>query len=100
MVQLPLPKELSKYKIRILNSIAPKKDVDGLTKNSPFTKATVKAVVEIVKFAITPLPYIGKKAAVVGAKGTVGKDITTEIKKLGFKVNECDKDTRDLYAKL
>src|SRR5258708_18199826 len=100
MLQLPLPKELSKFKIKILNSITPEKDVDGLTKNSPYTPATAKAVVEIIKFAITPLPYIGKKAAVVGANGTVGKSVTGEIKKLGFKVTECDKDTRDIYAKL
>src|SRR5579859_1198469 len=100
MVQLPLPKALKSKTVRILNTIDPKKDVDGLTKNSPFTPAAVKAVIEIINFAIKPLPYIGKKAAVVGAKGSVGKSVVGEIKKLGFKVTECDKDTRDLYAKL
>lgn len=100
MVQLPLPKALKTKTQKILNTIDSKKDVDGLTKNSPYTPAAVKAVSEIINFAIKPLPYIGKKAAVVGAKGSVGKNVVGEIKKLGFKVTECDKDTRDLYAKL
>src|SRR5260221_5205317 len=100
MVQLPLPEKLKTKTKKILNSIDPKKDVDGLASKSYFTAATGRAISEIVKFVITPLAYVGKKAAVVGADGMVGKSATTELKKLGFKVTECDVDTRDLYAKL
>src|SRR5258706_3820203 len=100
MVQLPLPSKLKTKTKKILNTIDPKKDVDGLTSKSHFTQASARAISEIVKFVIEPLAYIGKKAAVVGASGMVGKGATTELKKLGFQVTECDIDTRDLYAKL
>lgn len=100
MVQLPLPKSLLRFKSRILNSIAKEKDVDGLTKNSLFMPATVRAVKEILEYATRDLAYFGKRAAVIGAKGTVGKGITEMLEDLGYKVCECDKDTRDLYAKL
>lgn len=100
MVQLPLPKEISKFKSKILNAIAREKDVDGLTKNSPYLPATIKAVKEILGFATKDLSYFGKKAAVVGAKGVVGSGVVKMLTQGGYKVTECDKDTRDLYAKL
>lgn len=100
MIQLPLPTKLEKRKTKILNTIKVSKDVDGLGSKSKFTPAAAKAISEIVKAIIIPLPYVGKKAAVVGAYGMVGKATVVELKKLGFKVTECDKDTRDLYAKL
>lgn len=101
MVQLPLPEKIKDtWKKKILQSISPKKDVDGLTKNSPFLPAAVKAVKEIVQFAIKDLPYVGKKSVVVGAKGNVGRGVVKELQKMNFKVTECDKDTRDFYAKL
>jgi methylenetetrahydrofolate dehydrogenase (NADP+) / methenyltetrahydrofolate cyclohydrolase len=46
------------------------------------------------------MPYFGKKAGVVGAYGMVGKAVTIQLTKMGYKVCECDKNTRDLYAKL
>jgi len=100
MVQLPLPEKLKSKTLKIVNAIDKKKDVDGLTKNSPYLPATVKGILEVIKIATTPLAYFGKKAAVVGASGAVGKSTITELKKLGYKICECDKDTRDLYAKL
>ena len=100
MVQLPLPNSLKSKTDKIIKEITPKKDIDGLTKNSPFTPATVKAVKEIIDFALKPLGYYGKKAGVVGASGTVGKLVVKELQKMGYKVTECDITTRDLYAKL
>jgi methylenetetrahydrofolate dehydrogenase (NADP+) / methenyltetrahydrofolate cyclohydrolase len=100
MVQLPLPPALKKQTSKILKTIAKEKDVDGLVPNSPYTPATVKAVRQILDVATKSLPYFGKKAAVVGASGTVGKAVVKELQKSGFKVCECDIDTRDLYAKL
>lgn len=100
MVQLPLPKSLEKQKNKILESISKEKDVDGLTKNSPYMSATVKAVKSALELATKDLSYFGKKAAVVGAKGTVGKSVVKMLTLMKYKVNECDIDTRDLYAKL
>ncbi len=100
MVQLPMPRSFDKKKKEILNSIKKSKDVDGLREVSSFTPATAKAVSQVTSFAIKPLAYIGKKAAVVGSKGTVGKAVTVELQKLGFRVVECDITTRDLYAKI
>lgn len=100
MVQLPLPGNLKPKTKNILRAIASQKDVDGLTNNSPYVPATVKAIVAIVEFATKPLAYFGKKASVIGASGTVGKSIVKKLKEKGFKVTECDQKTRDLYAKL
>lgn len=100
MVQLPFPQELKKKTRTILQSIDRHKDVDGLRLKSIYTPAAVKAVGEIIQHVIKPLAYIGKKAAVVGALGTVGKGVTRDLTKMGFKVCECEKGTRDLYAKL
>lgn len=100
MVQLPLPESLKAKTPSIIRAIDRNKDVDGLTKNSPFIPATVKAVMEILDVATKPLAYSGKKAAVVGAGGVVGSAIVKQLEKIGYKVTECDKNTRDLYAKL
>src|SRR3989304_3520976 len=80
MIQLPLPASLKLKTKNILRAIAPQKDVDGLTLNSLFVPATVKAIVEIVEFATKPLAYFGKKASVVGASGTVGRGIVKKLK--------------------
>lgn len=100
MVQLPLPTNLRSKTQSILNTINKRKDVDGLTHNSPFMPASVKAIKSIVEFAVNGMPYFGKKAAVIGAKGMVGRKTVEVLTKMGYKVTECDKDTRDLYAKL
>lgn len=100
MVQLPLPPEIRNSTSRILSAIKKEKDVDGLKRNSPFMPAAVRAVKDILQYAVKDLPYYGKKAVVIGAKGTVGKGVVKELEKSGYKVGECDKETRDLYAKL
>ncbi len=100
MVQLPLPNQLKIKTQGILNVIAKEKDIDGLTRNSPYVPATVKAVRGIIEYATKPLPYFGKRAVVLGAKGVVGKGVVTLLARMGYKVTECDKNTRDLYAKL
>jgi methylenetetrahydrofolate dehydrogenase (NADP+)/methenyltetrahydrofolate cyclohydrolase len=48
MIQLPLPGKLKTKTSKIINSIDKNKDVDGLTKNSPYTPAAVRAVKEII----------------------------------------------------
>lgn len=100
MVQLPLPANLKTKTKKILNTIDKNKDVDGHRANSKFMPAAVRAVKEILEFAVKDLAYTGKKAAVVGGKGVVGAKIVELLEDKGYKVCVCDKDTRDLYAKL
>lgn len=100
MVQLPLPLSLRGRTRSILNTIDPQKDVDGLTKSSSFMPAAVRAVKSILEFATKDLAYFGKKAGVVGAKGMVGEKVCLMLEEKGYKVTRCDKETRDLYAKL
>jgi len=100
MVQLPLPQKLRGETQTILNSIRKDKDVDGLTKGSLYMPAVVKAVKAIVEYATADLAYFGKKAAVIGAKGMVGEKTADMLTRMGYKVTRCDKNTRDLYAKL
>ncbi|HWA51641.1 MAG TPA: bifunctional 5,10-methylenetetrahydrofolate dehydrogenase/5,10-methenyltetrahydrofolate cyclohydrolase [Patescibacteria group bacterium] len=100
MVQLPLPGKLKVKTRTIVNSIDKNKDVDGLRNKSQYKQATVKGIESILDFATKDLAYFGKRATVVGAKGIVGKGVVTMLEERNYKVCICDKDTRDLYAKL
>lgn len=95
MVQLPLPKSIINHQSLIINSIAPEKDIDGLREDSPFVPATVKAILTIIDEATRlrrPSARRGK-VCVVGAKGIVGKPLVKLLRKLSYKVTECDIDT-------
>ncbi len=92
MIQLPLPKDLHNTKYLILNTISPEKDVDGLTKNSPYIPATTKAIIRILGVAKEKLNLGNEKVTVVGSKGTVGKSVVKELKNLGYKVTGVDKE--------
>lgn len=86
MVQMPLPDRFSDYKLQIINSIDPKKDVDGLRENSFYVHPTAKAVLQIIKEA-NPKFMVHSflfKVCVVGEKGMVGSSLIKEVKKLGF----------------
>lgn len=93
MIQLPLPKSLKKYTDEVIDVILPEKDVDGLRENSPFTAATVRAVLSILneakkKAKITPDSY----TVVVGAKGEVGSRLVEKLTGLGYEVGALDAD--------
>ncbi len=92
MVQLPLPVKIENWKLKILGAITPSKDVDGLTKNSPFMPATTKAVLRILGAAKEQVNLGEEKVVVLGAKGMVGKSIVKELKNLGYKVIGVDKE--------
>ncbi len=85
MVQLPLPKNLSKDTDDILNFITKEKDVDGLRGDSKFAPAAAVAVTEIVQYAQLQFNF-GKYAAVVGANGRTGRAIVKELTRLSFDV--------------
>lgn len=96
MLQLPLPENLKNKTEHILAHIPPSKDVDGLRENSPFIPATAKAVLTIFdeakrKVQIDPDSYV----VVVGAKGTVGRSLVSELTKLGYEVGAVDKETNN-----
>jgi methylenetetrahydrofolate dehydrogenase (NADP+)/methenyltetrahydrofolate cyclohydrolase len=96
MIQLPLPPAMSKFKDRIIESIDPKKDVDGLRIDSQFLHPTSKAVIDILKFAEKGLKVQPKTVCVVGATGMVGTPLVKELKTEGYKVIECDTKTTEL----
>jgi methylenetetrahydrofolate dehydrogenase (NADP+)/methenyltetrahydrofolate cyclohydrolase len=69
LVQLPLPKQINEQKI--LQTIAPEKDVDGFGNGSPFTPCTPLGILELIRS--TGVPISGKHAVVVGRSNIVGK---------------------------
>ncbi len=98
MVQLPLPKEfLGSHTTReLLDQINPQKDVDGLTSDSPYLPAAVKAVLSILKDE--KIAVAGKNIAVLGASDLVGIPVARELTKTGGLVYVCDINTSNLRA--
>ncbi|KKR39663.1 hypothetical protein A2361_02565 [Candidatus Woesebacteria bacterium RIFOXYB1_FULL_40_26] len=97
MVQLPFPKHFTwDERGEIINSIEPKKDVDGMRDDSPYLTPVVKAVLAILEES-------GKtsgKMAVVGASGFVGKKIMKELRTANYELMGYDIDTKNLSGKL
>lgn len=91
MIQMPIPGDLAKFESDFINLIDPKKDVDGLKKDSKFLHPTSKAVIEIIEFAKG-----SGTICVVGATGMVGAPLVKELKKSNYKVIECDIKTTGL----
>ncbi len=97
MVQMPLPGVLSESKFKIINSINPDKDVDGLRADSKYVHPTAKAVFDIVDFANGYLDLSKSlQAVVVGSNGMVGKLTSLLLKEKGYRVIECDIETPNL----
>lgn len=90
IVQLPLPDGFDTEKI--LQTIDPKKDVDGLTGKSQFLPATVMAVM------IAAGDLQNKTVVVVGQGKLVGKPLADYLAKQGNKVIRCDEFTKGLKA--
>jgi methylenetetrahydrofolate dehydrogenase (NADP+) / methenyltetrahydrofolate cyclohydrolase len=101
LIQLPLPQNLDTR--RILDSVSPKKDVDGLTSVNmtrillgekgvePCTPKGVLALLEAYKINIE-----GKDVCVVGFSNTVGKPLATMCINRGATVTVCHIKTNDL----
>lgn len=101
MIQLPAP---PKFDIEtVLETINPKKDVDGLTalnmkrlfdQNEAFIPATAKGVVALLdKYKVG---LIGKKIVIVGASNLVGRPVMLVLLNRGATVTVCHKDTKKL----
>lgn len=102
IVQLPLPSHINS--IEILNSIDPKKDVDGfhpvnqgklmIGDRSGFIPCTPAGVIEILKSLDFTFP--GKTIAILGRSNIVGKPLVNLCINLGATVINCNSKTPDL----
>ena len=90
IVQLPLPKHLNEE--RILQSIAPHKDVDGFTKDSPFTPCTPLGVLTLLdKMGVD---VKGKWVTLVGYGKLVNRPLMNLLSDRGATVCVCRSNTK------
>lgn len=103
LMQLPLPPHLSQQVVA--ETIAPRKDVDGISMRSAgnlflrqpsFVPSTCAAVVEILDRA--EIPLAGQRAVVVGASNVVGKPLSFMLLHRDATVTVCHIHTRDLAS--
>ncbi len=101
ILQLPIPKKYNTKKI--LNTIDPKKDVDGLTDisqgkimggNSTFVPCTPKGILEI--FDYYKIDLEGRHVVVIGRSDLVGKPIMLECINRNATVTMCHSKTKNL----
>ena len=89
IVQLPLPKHLNEEKI--VQSIDPKKDVDGFIPNSPFTPCTPLGVLTLLdKMGVD---VKGKMITLVGYGKLVNKPLFPILSDMGATVAVCRSNT-------
>ncbi|MBF6989781.1 MULTISPECIES: bifunctional methylenetetrahydrofolate dehydrogenase/methenyltetrahydrofolate cyclohydrolase FolD [Cupriavidus] len=103
LVQLPLPKHIDSHKV--LEAIAPEKDVDGfhvanagaLMTGAPlFRPCTPYGCMKMLDSIQYPLR--GARAVVVGASNIVGKPMAMLLLQAGATVTICNSKTRDIGA--
>lgn len=101
IVQLPAPKNFGIE--RVLETIDPKKDVDGLTSTNTkhlfdnheaFIPATAKGVVALLENASISL--LGKRVVIIGQSSLVGRPLLLALLNRGVTVTVCHKNTRNL----
>lgn len=91
IVQLPLPKHLNEE--RILQSVDPKKDVDGFTKDSPFTPCTPLGVLTLLERM--GVNVRGKMVTLVGYGKLVNRPLFPILSDMGATVAVCRSRTED-----
>jgi methylenetetrahydrofolate dehydrogenase (NADP+)/methenyltetrahydrofolate cyclohydrolase len=103
LVQLPLPAHIDSHKV--LEAIAPEKDVDGfhianagalLTGKPLFRPCTPYGVMKMLEAYKIPLQ--GANAVVIGRSNIVGKPMALLLLDAGATVTICHSKTRDLAA--
>ncbi|MBX4211170.1 bifunctional 5,10-methylenetetrahydrofolate dehydrogenase/5,10-methenyltetrahydrofolate cyclohydrolase [Candidatus Parcubacteria bacterium] len=101
IVQIPLPKQLDKDKI--INVIAPHKDVDGLTaynvkklwtERVGIIPATARGVLSLLEYY--KIPVKARKIAVIGRSALVGKPIAMALLQKDATVTMAHKLTKNL----
>jgi len=105
LVQLPLPEQLDAR--RVIEAIAPAKDVDGfhpynigrLAQRIPLLRpCTPAGVMELL--LRHDIPVRGRRAVVVGASNIVGRPMALELLLAGATTTVCHRFTADLAAEL
>lgn len=103
LVQLPLPPHMDAHKV--IEAIAPEKDVDGfhvsnagllMTGQPLFRPCTPYGVMKMLEAENVPLR--GAEAVIVGASNIVGKPMAMLLLAAGATVTLCNSKTRDLGA--
>ena len=105
IIQLPVPERLDKQKI--IDTISPRKDVDGLTSENKkvFESGDKRAVVPATARGVLSLlcgygiSVSGKRATVIGRSALVGAPIATLLAREGAAVTVCHKETKDIPEK-
>ena len=101
MVQLPAPRNFDIE--RVLESIDPKKDVDGLTSintkrlfdnDEAFVPATAKGIITLLEEY--KIKLVGTKIVIVGQSSLVGRPSMLALLNRGATVTMCHKNTRNL----
>jgi len=100
IVQLPLPPSLESK--RVVDAVDPEKDIDGLTSENEqlfrerkprFIPATARGVIELLERY--EIPYVGKKAAVLGRSALVGAPTALLLEGKGALVTVCHSGTEN-----
>ena len=105
LVQLPLPKGFDEKKV--IDAIAPEKDVDGFTPvnvgkmligEDCFLPCTPHGIIKLIE--VTGMDLAGKHAVVIGRSNIVGKPVAVLLsrKDVNATVTLCHTGTRDLGA--
>jgi len=103
LVQLPLPKHIDSH--RVIEAIAPEKDVDGfhvanagaLMIGAPlFRPCTPYGCMKMLESIDYPIR--GARAVVIGASNIVGKPMAMLLLQAGATVTICNSKTKDLTA--
>ena len=105
LVQLPLPKGFDEKKV--INSIAPEKDVDGFTPvnvgrmmigEECFLPCTPHGIIKLIEFS--GMEISGKHAVVIGRSNIVGKPVAALLarKETNATVTLCHTGTKDIAA--
>jgi methylenetetrahydrofolate dehydrogenase (NADP+)/methenyltetrahydrofolate cyclohydrolase len=94
IVQLPLPTKLDAQ--AIIETIDPRKDVDGLRTGSDYMPATARGVMALLDYY--EIPLVGAKAVVVGRSALVGKPIALALLAANATVTVCHRQTKDLAS--
>ncbi len=96
IVQLPLLAHFNTEKV--LETIAPEKDIDNLRGNSPFISPSVQAIWHLLEKAGTP-PKKNASFLIVGYGRLIGKPLYAFLLKKGFSnITIADKNTKNLNA--
>jgi len=91
-VQLPLSKNIDQSKI--LKSIDPQKDIDGLNPDSKFTPAVVVGIIKLLENY--QIDFAGKNIVIVNDSDLIGQPLKKILESKGGIVSLCNENTSNL----